>query len=179
LNGLLEFAVEAHGGLSRWRELTSITARLSLGGSVLATTGWESVLEDVAITIDTRVERASLAPFTGSDRRGIFMADRVAVETDRGELLHERFDPRLGFKDHSVEVAWDALQAAYFIGCSLWTALTVPFLLTKPGFQIEELERESPGNGDGCSPGSGQVLVRRTGPARQRRLGQADACSAK
>ena len=140
MNGLLEFAVEAHGGLSRWRELTSITARLSLGGSVLATTGWEGVLEDVAITIDTRVERASLAPFTGSDRRGIFMADRVAIETDRGELLHERFDPRLGFKDHSVEVAWDALQAAYFIGCSLWTALTVPFLLTKPGFQIEELE---------------------------------------
>ena len=73
------------------------------------------MLEDVAITIDTRVERASLAQFTGSDRRGIFMADRVAIETDRGELLHERFDPRLGFKDHSVEVAWDALQVAYFI----------------------------------------------------------------
>lgn len=57
LNGLLELAVEAHGGLSRWRELTSITAKLSLGGLVLTTTGWERVLEDVAITIDTRLER--------------------------------------------------------------------------------------------------------------------------
>jgi hypothetical protein len=140
LNGLLELAVEAHGGLSRWRELTSITARLSLGGLVLTTTGWEGVFQDVAITIDTRAERAYLAPFTGPDRRGIFTPERVAIETDRGELLHERFDPRLGFNAHTIGVAWGALQVAYFIGCSLWTALTVPFLLTQPGFQTEELE---------------------------------------
>lgn len=67
------------------------------------------------------------------------MADRVAIETDRGELLDERFDPRLGFKGHTG-LAWSALRVAYFIGCCLWTALTVPFLLTQPGFQIEELE---------------------------------------
>lgn len=140
MNGLLELAVEAHGGLSRWRELTSITAKLSLGGSALTTTGWERVLEDVAITIDTRAERGCLAPFTDPGRRGVFTPDRVAIETERGELLHERFDPRLVFQGRAAEVVWDPLQVAYFIGCSLWTALTVPFLLTQPGFQIEELE---------------------------------------
>lgn len=140
MNGLLELAVEAHGGLSRWRELTSITARLSLGGLLLTTTGWEDALEDVAITIDTRVERTCLAPFTAPQCRGLFTPDRVAIETQQGELLHERFDPRFVFQGHTGGVIWDALQVAYFIGCSQWTALTVPFLLTQPGFQTEELE---------------------------------------
>jgi len=53
--------------------------------------------------LDARVERASLAPFTAPDRRGVFTPDRVAIETERGELLHERFDPRLGFKGHTSE----------------------------------------------------------------------------
>jgi hypothetical protein len=56
---------------------------------VLTTTGWEGVLDDIAITIDTRVAHASLAPFTAADRRGVFTPDRMAIETEQGELLHE------------------------------------------------------------------------------------------
>ena len=39
--------------------------------------------------------------------------------------------------------------------------------------------RESPAFGDDFSPGWGQVLVRRAGPGRPRRLGLADVSSAK
>jgi SPW repeat-containing protein len=37
-------------------------------------------------------------------------------------------------------VAWDALQLTYFTARAVWTCLTVPFVLTQPGFETEELE---------------------------------------
>ena len=80
LHELLEFAVEAHGGLERWRRAISITARLSIGGLVLANSGWESALDNIAIRMDTRDQHAVLSPFTGIDRRGRFTPDRVAIE---------------------------------------------------------------------------------------------------
>jgi hypothetical protein len=40
LNDLLEFAVDAHGGLERWRRVISISARLSFGGLILA---WDAL----------------------------------------------------------------------------------------------------------------------------------------
>src|SRR5207253_4761675 len=49
---------------------------------------------------------------------------------------------------------------------------------TRPA-QLLPSARESPGYGDGFSPGCGQVLVCRAGPGRSRRLGLADASSAK
>src|SRR5919204_806215 len=38
LNKLLELAVEAHGGLGRWRELRRMTATLSIGGVLVTNT---------------------------------------------------------------------------------------------------------------------------------------------
>jgi hypothetical protein len=49
---LLDLAVEAHGGLRRWRELTSITARVSLGGVTCREKGWGGVLDKIVVTID-------------------------------------------------------------------------------------------------------------------------------
>jgi hypothetical protein len=140
LNDLLEFAVDAHGGLERWRRAIGITARLSIGGLILAKSGWESALEDIAIRIDTRDQHAVLSPFTGTGRRGLFTPDRVAVEANSGVGIDERFDPRTWFERDVFQAAWDALQLTYFTSCALWTFLTVPFVLTQPGFETEELE---------------------------------------
>src|SRR5439155_27059814 len=90
--------------------------------------------------LDARVERASPAPFTAPDRRQRLHARPRGHRYRAWRTASRTVDPRLGFKGHTVEVAWGALQVAYFIGCSLWTALTVPFLLTQPGFQIDEPE---------------------------------------
>jgi hypothetical protein len=140
LNGLLEFAIQAHGGLRRWRQLTSITASLSFGGSMLTGKGWAGALEHVVVSVDPRVQRALIGPFTGSDRRGLFTGDRVAIETAKGRLIDLRWNPRAAFVGRDVDTPWDALDLAYFTGCALWTSLTVPFLLNETGFVIEELE---------------------------------------
>jgi len=68
MNELLDFAVEAQGGLERWRRVISITARLSIGGLILVNSGWESAPDNIAIRIDTRDQRAVLSPFIGIDR---------------------------------------------------------------------------------------------------------------
>ena len=137
---LLALAVEAHGGLRRWRELTSITARLSIGGEPCHQKGWAGALDEIAVTIHPHVQHTSFAPFTAPDRRGVFTPNRVAIETTSGDLVSERIDPRAAFDSLDPGARWDALHLAYFIGCAIWTRLTVPFLLTEPGFVIQELD---------------------------------------
>jgi hypothetical protein len=140
LNELLEFAVEAHGGLERWRRVINITARLSIGGLIVANSGWESALANIAVRIDARDQHAVLSPITGTDRRCLFTRDRVAIEANDGLVIDERFDPRASFEREDFQVAWNALQLTYFTSCALWTVLTVPFVLMQPGFETEELE---------------------------------------
>jgi hypothetical protein len=138
---LLALAVEAHGGLRRWRELTRISARLSFGGETCRERGWTGVLDEIEVTIDPHAQRAWFAPFTAPDRRGVFAPDRVAIETTSGELVSERLDPGAVFADLAPTDAWDALDLAYFIGGALWLRLTVPFLLAAPGVVSQELDR--------------------------------------
>jgi hypothetical protein len=136
---LLALAVEAHGGLRRWRELTSITASLSIGGDICNQKGWAGAVDEIVVTIHPHVQRASITPFTTPDRRGLFTPNRVAIETAGGDLIAERIDPCAAFDGLDPGACWDALHLAYFIGCAMWTRLTVPFLLTEPGFVTQEL----------------------------------------
>lgn len=136
---LLALAVEAHGGLRRWRELSSITARLSIGGDVCNQTGWAGVLDEIVVTIDPHAQRAWIAPFTAPDRRAVFTPNRVTIETASGDLISERIEPRAAFDPRDPGARWDALHLAYFVGCAMWTRLTVPFLLTEPGVITQEL----------------------------------------
>ena len=46
--------------------------------------GWAGALEHVVVSVDPRVQRALIGPFTGSDRRGLFTGARVAIETAKG-----------------------------------------------------------------------------------------------
>jgi hypothetical protein len=138
--GLLALAIEAHGGLRRWRALTSITARLSIGGELCQQKGWAGALDEIAITIHPHVQRVSFTPCTSLDRRGFFMPSRVAIETTDGDLVSERIDPRAAFDSLDPGDPWDALHLAYFVGCTMWTRLTVPFLLAEPGVVIHELD---------------------------------------
>jgi hypothetical protein len=73
--------------------------------------------------------------------RSAFTADRVAIESDAGETVEERFNPRDSFAGHTLETPWDKLHSAYFAGYAMWTYLTSPFSFAKPGFQTEELSR--------------------------------------
>jgi hypothetical protein len=140
MNDLLATAIEAHGGLARWNQLESVTARLRQGGALWALKGQAGVLDDVVVTASLHEERASHRPFGASDRRSLFTPGRVAIVGDDGAVLEALDQPRASFAGHKFETPWTALQLAYFVGTAMWTYLTQPFTFAMAGFQTRELE---------------------------------------
>jgi len=66
---LARFAIEAHGGLERWKRFTTLSAHLIQRGVLWAVKGKAGVLDDVTVTVDLRNERVSHWRFGSPDRR--------------------------------------------------------------------------------------------------------------
>ncbi len=140
MNDLLQTVIEAHGGLERWNQLSTVSARLLQGGALWALKGQPGVLDDVVVTASLHRERVSHRPFGAADRHSRFTPERVSMETDDGTELEALEQPRASFAGHTLETQWSTLQLAYFVGTAMWTYLTQPFTLTLPGFSTRELE---------------------------------------
>jgi len=147
MTGLRDFAIDAHGGLQRWRQFERLTADLVQGGALWPLKGQPQTLERTTVTVDLRREWASHAPFGAGRRRSEFEPGRVALETTDGTVLEELRDPRRSFAGHTLQTPWTELQLAYFAGCAMWTYLNTPFLLAWPGVEAEEIEPWRAGNG--------------------------------
>jgi hypothetical protein len=140
MTDLLEYIIEAHGGLERWNELDRVSAHLLQGGALWALKGQAGVLDDVVVTASLHEERVSHRPFGAADRHSSFTPDRVAIESDNGTVIEALDQPRDSFAGHTVETPWSTLQLAYFVGTAMWTYLTQPFTFTRPGFRTRELD---------------------------------------
>ena len=138
MNILLQEAVEAHGGLDRWREITSIEAAVSITGAIWHLKGKPDVLKDVAIVVRTDTERVEM-DFGAEDKRTVFTPDRVTVQTADGSPIEAREDPESSFAGQQADTPWDDVHVAYFSGEALWTYLSIPFLYTRPDFAVEEI----------------------------------------
>jgi len=86
MNDLLETVIDAHGGLERWNQLDSVSARLIQGGALWALKGQAGVLDDVVVTASLHQERVSHRPFGAADRHSSFTPERVAIESDDGTV---------------------------------------------------------------------------------------------
>jgi hypothetical protein len=137
---LVAFAMDAQGGLDRWRTFKSVSAHLMQGGALWKLKGHEDTLKEVNVTVGTRTEWAEHSPFRRPNQHTSFTPDRIAIESSDGDILHERFNPRDSFKGHTLETPWDDLQLAYFAGYAMWTYLNTPFLLALPDVQTKEIE---------------------------------------
>jgi hypothetical protein len=137
---LAMLAIEAHGGLERWKSFTTLSVHGVNGGVLWGAKGKAGVLGDVTITVDLRDEKCSHWPFGSADRRSRFEPHRVALENANGKVVEELLQPRSSFQGHTLETPWTDLQLAYFAGCAMWTYLNTPFLLVRPGVESEELE---------------------------------------
>ena len=138
MNDLLALAVNAHGGLKRWNEISTITVAASLTGAIWFVKSQGDYLKDVVMTVDTKKERL-VTDFPGQDKRFIFEPQRLVMERRDGTLVQQREDPEMIFVGQLRETPWDDLQVAYFQGEALWTYLNTPFLYTSPGFVTEEI----------------------------------------
>ena len=137
---LAKLAIDAHGGLDRWKRFSTVSAHGINGGMLWAAKGKPTALADATITADLHTEKVSHWPFGSPDRRSRFEPQRVAIEDANGKVMEELLQPRASFKGHKLETQWNDLQLAYFAGTAMWTYLNTPFLLARPGVESEEIE---------------------------------------
>src|SRR5882757_3272642 len=140
MSDLLRSVLNAHGGLDRWSQVTELGADVRIGGALWGWKGYEGILADTHVTLDPHVQKLSLNPFGPPGRRSVFTPDRNAIETPDGKILAERRNPRSAFAGHGRETPWDELHAVYFSGYAMWNYLTTPFLFTRPGVEVTEIE---------------------------------------
>lgn len=137
---LLDGVLEAHGGLERWREFSTIEATIISGGKLWEIKGQSQDPTPRRMTVALQREWASVQPFGAADQRSDFTPQRIAIEKLDGPVVSERVNPRESFAGHELMTPWDPLQRAYFNGYALWTYLTTPFLMTLPDFSVNEID---------------------------------------
>jgi hypothetical protein len=138
MNDLLHMAIEAHGGLRRWNQVSAIKVAASITGAIWFVKGKGDVLKDVVLTADTRAERVTI-DFPGQDKRAIFAPSRIVIEKTDGTRIDSREDPEKSFVGQQRETPWDDIQVVYFVSEALWTYLNTPFLYAQEGFVTEEI----------------------------------------
>lgn len=114
---LLDAAVEAHGGLDRWREINSIEVTLSCGGIAMPFKGQPNVMRHVKATVDPRrphVELHGIGTFDAGQGRPHGMARRLR---------------------------WRTEDVVHFAGYALWGYVAAPFVFVEDDFVVHELPR--------------------------------------
>ncbi|OBC15396.1 hypothetical protein A5784_03010 [Mycobacterium sp. 852013-50091_SCH5140682] len=138
MTDLLTTTLRAYGGLERWRQLTSVTARKRFGGAIWDIKQVPGIVDDGHITVWIKDQRTSLWPFTAANLRTAYTPQRVSIETTDGDTVELLEDPRASFAGHTLETPWTALQLAYFTGYAMWSYTAEPYNLTLPGVRTEE-----------------------------------------
>jgi hypothetical protein len=139
---LLEKVLEAHGGLERWHSVIAIEADLRSGGFALASKFAAGPFRSYRMTVTPAEPRTLVEPYPEARRRGVFEGDVVRIESDAGETLAERRDPRRLFPGVRRRLWWDRLDALYFGGYALWNYFTTPLLLTRDEVELREEGRQ-------------------------------------
>lgn len=137
---LLNLILTAHGGLNQWNRFNEVDVHVKIGGLTWAFKGQEGILDDVHFNAHLHEQFGSYAPFKIDGQRSIFSSGRVAIESTDGKIVQELKDPRASFIGHTRETKWNDLQLIYFSSYALWSYLTIPFIFTLPGFEIQEIE---------------------------------------
>jgi hypothetical protein len=136
---LLAKAVEAHG-VDAYDSAAGLTAHVRCGGFAFPMRFQRGKLRDFTGTVSTGEPHAVLSPYPGPGRRGVFDPASVRIESEDGEVLSTRDDPRPQFKSVRHNIWWDDLDLLYFGGYALWGYLNAPFMFRRPGFELEEVE---------------------------------------
>lgn len=139
---MLDEILTAHGGLERWQSATALTAHATFGGLIRSRMPGNR-MADVTVRVEMAEQRAVFSDFPTTGRRAVFDRGSVRIESDAGDVLESRENPRALFTGVSGlrrNLRWDALDATYFAGYAWWNYLTTPLLLTRDDVELVEGE---------------------------------------
>ncbi|GGL05312.1 hypothetical protein Sme01_63800 [Sphaerisporangium melleum] len=141
MDSLLARVLEAHGGLERWKNLSTFTARITYGGPFWEFKGHADFVGDDLVEASLQREhfvqrRQSTGRTAVFDRE----ADRLTVTGRDGEVLADLREPRSTFEGYTPETQWNLSQIAYFRSYATWHYLVEPYVFTWPGVEAHEVE---------------------------------------
>jgi len=140
---LLDEIIEAHGGLDAWRRVERIRVRARSGGLLLRTRAPRGRFADAILEVSVGSVHALASSYPAPGRRGVFADGAVRIETDSGEVLSSRPDPRplfFGRPGIRRNIRWDDLDLVYFAGYAWWNYLNHPLLLTRDDIEVTDGE---------------------------------------
>lgn len=132
---LLNFAVEAAGGLSKWKRAQEVRAEMSSGGLAF-NSRLRGTMRHFQLVAPLPQPRAVFSSFPRKGYRGVFDRRQVHIESEDGDVIASRCNPREVAMRHRFR--WDDLDLLYFKGYASWSYLNEPFYLLMPGFQLSE-----------------------------------------
>jgi hypothetical protein len=135
--GLAEKMIKAHGGMAAWEQAESVSLDMHGGGLLLVSKRQPRTMKDVTVTVATTGQRTTITPYPKPGQRGVFEHGSVRIESDAGEVLERRDDPRPLFRRFRRQLRWDDLDLLYFSGYALWNYVSVPFVLLRDGYKLE------------------------------------------
>jgi hypothetical protein len=135
---LLESALRASGGASRWRQISRFTLHVSFAGALLTAKCGTAQLKELAVEGSTRFQAVDITGFGGADLRALYRPDRVALEGPDGQPIAQRRATAGEFRGSLQSATWGQLQLAYYCGYLLWNYVALPFILSDPDFQSSE-----------------------------------------
>jgi hypothetical protein len=141
--GLLEEAIEAHGGRRRWKKASEISAHVRSGGLLMRMKGTSRNFSDYGLNVSTEKQGAMFEPYPDTGSSGLFAGDAVRILAADGSVMEERTDPRQAFSGRpglKRNLRWDDLDALYFAGYAMWNYLNAPFVFEWDDFETEEAE---------------------------------------
>ena len=138
---IVDEIVAAHGGVDGWRATERVRIRGRAGGLLLRTRVPGAGLGDVRVEAAIGDPYAAAESFPAPGSRGIFDHGVVRIESDGGEVLGQREDPRSQFFGRAGirrNFRWDELDFAYFAGYAWWNYLNHPLLLLRDDVRVSE-----------------------------------------
>ncbi len=136
---LLEDALRAYGGGTRWQRFTRFVIHMSLRGTLIAAASKKAACHEIVAEGLFQTPRIQLTGFSAPDRRSICETDRVAIQDSLGTVLEVRERPIETLQQRPSPAQWDDLDLACFFAMSIWDHVTTPFRLANPDLVTEEL----------------------------------------
>ncbi|MFB2600040.1 hypothetical protein ACEXQE_19810 [Herbiconiux sp. P17] len=141
MDSLLQSVLGTNGGVARWENVTTVTARIEYGGTFWEFKGQPSFAGPAQVEARIHEERIR---FT-QEGTGVVVvydksADVVTVSTADGAVIDSLEHPRATFAGYDRDSQWTQAQMAYFRAYATWHYLVEPLLFTMPGVEAHEIE---------------------------------------
>jgi hypothetical protein len=135
---LLNEAIDAHGGLDRWRRFEGVASTIVTGGGLWDIKRVKLLRTPRRVTSEFCRQWTRESPFGESGLTMTWTPQHVEIADSQGVILEQRDNGRDAF-DRSFNGRWDQLNLAYFNGYAMWTYHALPWVLAGPGYEAREI----------------------------------------